>query len=197
MVLVLIISSVNVFGQVYLIEDFYPTRAISILKIPGKENMEITRRSDETDSYGKQLSIITKFKGSVISAETRYYSIKGDTVFVNTVLFHSILGDENKMFSSKDPWIELILPPATGTISWETTSFSGEKFHCVASFADVKFERGKPIKSIKVIKTTKDGNDVHKSIEYYLHNIGLVQIDAVEKNGKITTVYSHFEDPIK
>lgn len=179
----------SLYGQEYTVENFYPTQAISFLTIPGKEDLVITRRSDETDRYGKQLSVITKFKGSVISAETRYYFVKDNKVLVNTVLFHSILGDENQMFNSENPWIELILPPVTGTVSWETTSLSGDRFHCVASFADVKFERGRSVKSIKVIKTTKNGNDVHKSIEYYLYGIGLSQIDAVEKSGKITTAF--------
>ena len=85
--------------------------------------------------------------------------------------------------------IELVLPPnPTATTSWNTIDNHGDPINCIASFKDLYFH-GTTIKTIKVVKTQKVGNEMRKTILYYGYHLGFVREDAVESNGKVNTVF--------
>lgn len=121
------------------------------------------------------------FSGNPTAIQTKTVTFTDNEVKMTKSVSTTMM-ETNKQRTHNPPTVLLKMPAQGKTVTWSYTQISGDVLKCTASWTTLNVD-GKELKTIKVEQEIEGFGA--KTIEYYVHGIGLYKTDMKGSDGKV------------
>lgn len=186
-ILALAVSLTSLTVQAQTIKDFFiPTSPknkatfYSPSKTGGRTDMTQTVYYVEKGSF-YDITDAKMFRGNPTVIQTKTVTFSDNEVKMTKSVSTTMM-ETNKQRTHSPPTVLLKMPAPGKTVTWSYTQISGDVLKCTASWTTLNVD-GKELKTIKVEQEIEGFGA--KTIEYYVHGIGLYKKDMIGSDGEV------------